>query len=99
MAQRIVCSSCCLPLPAPSQVGEEDMMCGLWRRRCSKDSTRVALSLLQLGLLERAQALLADLNSAVSAGQIVVGTQSMRGLLCSSKRLRVTGSLGYWHCC
>lgn len=48
------------------------MMAGLWRRRCSSPSTRVALSLLQLGMVERAQAGLGELNSQVAAGQIVV---------------------------
>eukprot|EP00879_Flechtneria_rotunda_P005042 GHRR01005319.1.p1 GENE.GHRR01005319.1~~GHRR01005319.1.p1 ORF type:complete len:3477 (+),score=1416.33 GHRR01005319.1:1112-11542(+) len=59
-------------------VGEEDMLIGLWRRRCVHPSTRVALSLLQMGMVERAQALLAELNSAVSAGQIKVSAVPCR---------------------
>ncbi|WIA37453.1 hypothetical protein OEZ86_014371 [Tetradesmus obliquus] len=52
-------------------VGEEDMMAGLWRRRCCRQETRTALSLLQLGMAERAQALLVELTSQVSSGAIV----------------------------
>jgi hypothetical protein len=55
------------------QVGEEDMMAGLWRRRCCRQETRTALSLLQLGMAERAQGLLVELTSQVAAGTIVVG--------------------------
>lgn len=73
-------SSCSCNYPDLSQVGEEDMMAGLWRRRCSHNSTRVALSLLQLGMVERAQAVLGDLNGQVAAGQIMVRhLESRRG--------------------
>jgi hypothetical protein len=48
------------------------MMAGLWRRRCCRQETRTALSLLQLGMVERAQALLVELTSQVSSGAIVV---------------------------
>lgn len=48
------------------------MMAGLWRKRCGHASTRIALSLLQLGMVERAQAMLVELNSMVAQGQIVV---------------------------
>lgn len=47
-------------------------MAGLWRRRCCRQETRTALSLLQLGMAERAQALLVELTSQVSSGAIVV---------------------------
>jgi hypothetical protein len=48
------------------------MMAGLWRRRCCRQETRTALSLLQLGMAERAQGLLVELTSQVAAGSIVV---------------------------
>jgi hypothetical protein len=41
--------------PLDWQVGEDDMMYGLWRRRCSVESTRIGLSLMQLGFLDKAQ--------------------------------------------
>jgi hypothetical protein len=38
-----------------TQVGEDDMMMGLWRRRAIHPNTRISLSLLQLGYLDKAQ--------------------------------------------
>ncbi len=48
------------------------MLAGLWRRRCANPGTRVALSLQQLGMLERAQAMFAELNGAVASGAVKV---------------------------
>ncbi|KAF5841324.1 hypothetical protein DUNSADRAFT_13399 [Dunaliella salina] len=41
-------------------VNEDDMLCGLWRRRCHSEVTKSALSLIQTGHLELAQELLGE---------------------------------------
>lgn len=47
-------------------VGEDDVMCGLWRRRCKVELTRACLTLVQAGHWERAEELLGE---AVRQGQ------------------------------
>lgn len=42
------------------QLGEEDLLHGLWRRRCRTEDTRAALTLLSAGLLPAAQDVLLD---------------------------------------
>lgn len=56
------------PLLSSSQA-EEDVMCGLWRRRCSSDLTRACLTLVQAGQWERSEELLGE---AVRQGQLGV---------------------------
>lgn len=43
-----------------SELGEEDVMFGLWKRRCVAEDTRLALGQLQHGYLEDAQNTLLD---------------------------------------
>lgn len=43
-----------------AELGEEDVMFGLWKRRCVTEDTRLALGQLQHGYLEDAQSTLLD---------------------------------------
>lgn len=53
-------------------VNEDDIMCGLWRKRCYSESTKVALSLIQHGYWQEAQDVLAESTKASYAGQNAV---------------------------
>ena len=43
-----------------AELGEEDVLYGLWKRRCVTEDTRLALGQLQHGFLEEAQNTLLD---------------------------------------
>lgn len=43
-----------------AELGEEDVLYGLWKRRCVTEDTRLALGQLQHGFLEDAQNTLLD---------------------------------------
>ena len=59
-------------------LGETEMLAGAWQRRGAADETRAALSCLQHGQLERAQALLADaLRRAASGWPAFPGARGM----------------------
>jgi transformation/transcription domain-associated protein len=53
-------------------VNEEDMMLGLWRKRCASDLTRVSLALVQHGMWGRAQELLGEAQRQAAANQLQV---------------------------
>jgi hypothetical protein len=57
---------------ACSQVNEEDLLLGLWRKRCNSDQSKTALSLLQWGNWDKAEALLGELNNNAAGQQIMV---------------------------
>ena len=60
-------------------LGEAEMLAGAWQRRGAADETRAALSCLQHGQLERAQALLADaLRRAASGWPAFPGVPGMQ---------------------
>jgi hypothetical protein len=54
------------------QVNEEDLLLGLWRKRCNSDQSKTALSLLQWGNWDKAEALLGELNNNAAGQQIMV---------------------------
>ena len=54
------------------QVHEEDVLWGLWRKRCSHEGTRIALSLVQHGMWEKAEHMLGELTNNAAGQQIMV---------------------------
>ncbi|KAL6746236.1 hypothetical protein V8C86DRAFT_2445362, partial [Haematococcus lacustris] len=52
------------------RVSEEDMMYGLWRRRCTTEITRAALSLVQAGQLDKAEEVLGEATRAAAQGML-----------------------------
>ncbi|GAX77356.1 hypothetical protein CEUSTIGMA_g4802.t1 [Chlamydomonas eustigma] len=60
-------------------VSDEDQMCGLWRRRCQSELTRVGLSLVQAGQLERAEDILGEAirTATLGEGQVTRGESAL----------------------
>jgi hypothetical protein len=58
-----------------ASLAEDDVLCGLWRRRCTMDDTRCALSLMQHDFMEPAQYMLLDnvKRAAAGAGNFACG--------------------------
>ena len=49
-------------------LGEEDILAGLWKRRCIADETRCGMAALQHGLLTRAQDVFLDAQARATNG-------------------------------
>eukprot|EP00983_Pelagomonas_calceolata_P123928 1161053-Pelagomonas_calceolata.AAC.2 len=64
-----------------SQLNEDDMLCGLWRRRCNSEVTKSALSFIQTGHLELAQELLGDAPRTVQPDKLAAGVQAVELLV------------------
>lgn len=58
-------------------LNEDDMLCGLWRRRCNSEVTKSALSFIQTGHLELAQELLGDAPRTVQPDKVSRSEQAM----------------------
>jgi transformation/transcription domain-associated protein len=50
-------------------LNEEDVLCGLWKRRGAADETRAALSCIQHGVLQAGQDFLLDAISKAALGE------------------------------
>lgn len=50
------------------------MLCGLWRKRCQHESTRIALSLVQHSMWDKGEEVLGELNRQTANGITMVST-------------------------
>jgi transformation/transcription domain-associated protein len=78
-------------------VNEEDMMFGLWRKRCTTEVTRAALSLVQAGQLDRAEEVLGEtMRMMAHGGMINVQPSRSESSLWVDQWISCAKALNHW---